>query len=70
MGGKYEWADRQTDDGPTRNVDGDEESGDARAYAGDVFGFRLWVLSSSEDIYMEHCVEREYRDRQKGVAVC
>ena len=52
MGGKYEWADRQTDaDGPTRNVDGDEESGDARAYAGDVFGFRLWVLSSSEDIW-------------------
>ena len=32
----------------------------ARAYAGDVFGFRLWVLSSSEDIYMEHCGEREY----------
>ena len=23
----------------------------ARAYAGDVFGFRLWVLSSSEDIW-------------------
>ena len=44
-------------DGPTRNVDGDEESGDARAYAGDVFGFRLWVLSSSEDIYIWSTVE-------------
>ena len=42
MGGKYEWADRQTDDGPTRNVDGDEESGDVRSR---VRRRRVWIPS-------------------------